>query len=61
MADNLDSKEFAEKMLFGLRKAVAKLVEESAARNEELIIAENGIPKSVPAKELLKKLNNPQQ
>lgn len=51
----------SDEILLGIRKAVAKVVQESAARNEELIVAENGIPKSVPAKELLKKLNNPQQ
>jgi hypothetical protein len=47
--------ELASKVLTGINKAVRKLVEKSAANNEELIIGnQDGTFKSVPAKELLK-------
>jgi hypothetical protein len=47
-----------EKVMTGINKAVRKLVETSAANNESLIVGDkNGNPISVPAKELLKKLN----
>jgi hypothetical protein len=46
--------ELSEKVLLGMRKAIKKLVETSAANNEELIVSDgHGNPKSVPAKELL--------
>lgn len=44
-------------ILEGIRKASRRLVEKSAANNEDLIVADkNGNPISVPAKELLKSL-----
>lgn len=52
-----DISEFASKILEGINKAHRKLVETSAANNEELIVGDsNGGFKSVPAKELLKTL-----
>ena len=52
-----DIDELAAKVIGGLRNAVRKLVETSAANNEELIIGDkDGSFKSVPAKELLKTL-----
>ena len=48
----------AEKVIMGVNKAVRKLVETSAANNKNLIVGDkDGNPISVPAKELLKKLN----
>ncbi len=50
--------EFAEKVLYGVNKALRKLVETSAANNESLVIGDGkGNVKSVPAKEILKTLN----
>ena len=47
--------EFAEKIIFGVRKAVRQLVEKSAANDESLIIGDGkGNFGPVPAKELLK-------
>jgi predicted ABC-type ATPase len=51
--------EFSEKILEGLRKAVKKLVETSAKNDEELVIRDkDGIIKSVPAKDLLHRVQN---
>ena len=47
---------FADKVLYGLRKALRKLVEESAANGESLVIKRDGEIKEVPAKDLLKTL-----
>lgn len=48
--------EFSERLLYGLRKAMRKLVETSAKNDEELVIGdEDGTIKSVPAK--LSKVN----
>lgn len=56
-ANKTDMDEFAEKILFGVNKALRKLVETSAANNESLVIGDDkGGFKSVPAKELLKTL-----
>ncbi|MEJ7691868.1 hypothetical protein [Daejeonella sp.] len=53
-----DLNELAEKVLKGVRKALRQLVETSAAKNEELIVADkNGNAKAVAAKELLKTLS----
>ncbi|MBO9566301.1 MAG: hypothetical protein J7621_26240 [Niastella sp.] len=47
----------SEKILQGIRKAVRKLVETSAANDESLVIGDkDGNIKTVPAKELLKTL-----
>ena len=52
-----DLDDFAEKILYGVNKALRKLVETSAANNESLVVGDdNGGFKSVPAKELLKTL-----
>jgi hypothetical protein len=52
-----DLDEFAEKILYGVNKAIRKLVKTSAANNKSLIIGDDkGGFKSVPAKELLKSL-----
>lgn len=49
----------ADKVMIGVNKAVRQLVETSAANNESLIVGDkDGNPISVPAKELLKKLND---
>jgi len=61
MVENIknDSYELSEKVLKGLRKAIKKLVETSAANNKELVVAdEHGNPKSVPAKDLLHTVSN---
>jgi hypothetical protein len=39
-----------------MQEAARKLVEETAARGGSLIVSENGIPKEVPAKDLLEKV-----
>lgn len=49
--------ELSEKVLKGLKKAFQKLVETSAASNDELVIGDKqGNFKSVPARDLLKNL-----
>ena len=54
-----DIRELSEKVLTGLRKALRKLVETSAANNESLVIADkDGNIKTVPAKELLPLVQN---
>jgi len=51
--------EFSEKLLYGLRKAMRKLVETSAKMDEELVIGDkDGTVKSVPAKDLLHIVQN---
>ncbi|GGC50220.1 hypothetical protein GCM10011386_48050 [Parapedobacter defluvii] len=50
------STSFSDKVLYGLRKALRKLVEESAANGESLVIKRDGEIKEVPAKDLLKTL-----
>jgi hypothetical protein len=56
---NTDLDIFTEKVMTGVNKAVRKLVETSAANNKNLIVGDkDGNPISVPAKELLKKLND---
>lgn len=52
----LSSASLSEKVLYGLRKALRKLVEESAANGESLVIKRDGEIKEVPAKDLLKTL-----
>jgi hypothetical protein len=48
------TEELSEKVLLGIRKALKKLVETSAANNKELVVSdEYGNAKRVPAKELL--------
>lgn len=48
---------FTKSVLDGINKAIRKLVEDSAAKNENLIVADkNKNPISVPAKELLKSM-----
>ena len=50
--------ELAENVINGVNKALRKLVESSAANDENLIIGDkDGNVKSVPAKELLKTLS----
>jgi hypothetical protein len=46
----------SERVLYGVRKALRKLVEESAANDESLVVKRDGEIKEVPAKELLKTL-----
>ncbi len=53
--------EFAQKIIFGVRKAVRQLVEKSAANDESLIIGDGkGNFGPVPAKELLKNFSENQ-
>jgi hypothetical protein len=54
--DESELSEFAQKVLLGMRKAIRKLVEESASLGESLVISEDGEVKHVPAKDLLAKL-----
>ena len=57
METNKGIDKLSSKILEGVRQASKKLIERSAANNEQLIIAdENGEPICVPAKELLKNL-----
>ncbi len=57
-----DLDDFAEKILYGVNKALRKLVETSAANNESLVVGDDkGGFKSVPAKELLKTLPKQKQ
>jgi hypothetical protein len=52
-----EMRDFGEKILCGVNKALRKLVETAAAKDESLVISDGkGNPKSVPAKELLKTL-----
>jgi len=46
----------SDKILLGMRKAMRKLVEETAAKEGNLVVKRNGEIKEVPAKELLKTL-----
>ncbi len=51
--------EMGKKILTGLRLAKQRLIEQTAANNGSLTVGdENGNPISVPAKELLKKMQN---
>ncbi|WP_449435330.1 hypothetical protein [Pedobacter steynii] len=53
-----DLNELAANIINGVNKALRKLAESSAAKNESLIIGDkDGNVKSVPAKELLKTLS----
>jgi hypothetical protein len=53
--DKPEMSEFAEQIIFGVRKAVRQLVEKSAANDESLIVGDGkGNFGPVPAKELLK-------
>jgi hypothetical protein len=57
--NNTDLDEFGKKILFGVNKALRKLVETSAANNDTLVVSDGkGNVKSVPAKELLKNFPN---
>lgn len=49
---------FSEKVLFGIKKALRKLAEESAIKNESLVVKVGDEIKEVPAKELLKTLKD---
>ena len=54
MAIKKENRELRDKIMAGIKKAVKKLIETSAANDENLIIEdEDGKVKSVPAKELL--------
>jgi hypothetical protein len=55
--ERVDISDLSEKVLRGLKKALRKLVETSAANNQELVVGdEHGNFKSVPAKDLMKNL-----
>ncbi len=49
--------ELGDKIFVGLKQAIRKLYEQSAANNEMMVISVNGKIKHVPAKELLAKMN----
>lgn len=51
-----DKNSFTDKILYGVQKALRKLAEEAAARDESLVVKIDGEIKEVPAKELLKTL-----
>ncbi len=46
--------ELRNKIMAGIKKAVQKLYEEKAAKNETVVVSINGEVKRVPAKDLLK-------
>ena len=49
--------DLGDRILYGVNKALRKLVETTAANNGSLIISDGkGNPRSVPAKEILKTL-----
>lgn len=51
--------DLADRILAGINKANRKMAERAAANNQNLIVADkDGNPISVPAKELLEKLDN---
>jgi len=53
-----DINELAVKIIDGVNKALRKLVEESVAKNENLVVGDGATGfKTVPAKELLKTLS----
>jgi hypothetical protein len=53
--------QFAERILSGVNKALKKLVETAAAKNDSLVVSDGkGNVKSVPAKELLKNFSENQ-
>ena len=53
--------EFAEKILGGVNKALRKLVENAAEKNDSLVVSDGkGNVNSVPAKELLKNFSDNQ-
>ncbi|GGC40776.1 hypothetical protein GCM10011386_36050 [Parapedobacter defluvii] len=47
---------FSDKVLYGVKKALRKLCEETAAKGGSLVIKRDGEIQNVPAKELLKTL-----
>lgn len=52
-----DINELSEKVLMGMKKALRKLVETSAANNEDLVIGDkDGKIITIPAKDLLSSL-----
>jgi len=54
-----DFNELADKILYGVNKALRKMVETAAANNENLVVGDKeGNSRSFPAKELLKNLSN---
>jgi hypothetical protein len=56
-SERVNISDLSDKVLRGLKKALRKLVETSAANNRELVIWDkHGNFKSVPAKDLLKDL-----
>ncbi len=55
-SEKLNVSELSDKVLTGLKKALRKLVETSAADNRELVVGDKHGFKSVPAKDLLKNL-----
>jgi phage gp16-like protein len=56
-SERVNISDLSDKVLRGLKKALRKLVETSAANNRELVIGDkHGNFKSVPAKDLLKDL-----
>jgi hypothetical protein len=54
-----DIAELSEKVLAGVQKALRKLVEINAANDEEMVVGDkDGNVRTVPAKDLLAKLQN---
>ena len=54
-----DIAELSEKVLAGVQKALRKLVETNAANDEEMVVGDkDGNVRTVPAKDLLAKLQN---
>ncbi len=58
MAHNPEKGDFLAKIEFGLKLAYRRFYEQSAARNEIVVISENGVIKHVPAREILKRQEN---
>ncbi len=57
MALRQENIELGDKIFAGMKKAIRKLYEQSAANNEMMVISVNGQIKHLPAKELLAKMN----
>ena len=54
--------ELGEKLLYGINKALLKLVKATAAKDGTLVVSDGkGNPKHVPAKELLKNFPTEEQ
>ena len=56
-----ESEDFFAKIEFGLKLAYHRFYEQSAAKDEVVVISENGVIQHVPAREILKMQENDAQ